>query len=53
MNWFADNWPMLLTALAVFLVAAGLARRVAKLAFIGVALGAFGLVVWPYVTESL
>jgi hypothetical protein len=52
MDWFADNWPIVLIALAVFIIAAGMIRRVAKLAFIGVAIGALGLVVWPLVSES-
>ncbi len=52
MNWFIDNWPLILVALALFIIVAGLIRRVAKLAFLGVAIGALGLVVWPYVTGS-
>lgn len=53
MNWFADNWPLLLVALALFIIATGLMRRVAKLAFLGVVLGAFGLFIWPYVSPSV
>ncbi|MEM7272345.1 MAG: hypothetical protein AAF547_04630 [Actinomycetota bacterium] len=53
MDWFADNWPLVLVALAAFIIVTGLMRRVAKLAFIGVALGALGLVLWPMVSTSL
>ncbi len=53
MDWFADNWPVLLVALAIFIIGAGLMRKVAKLAFIGVAVGALGLVLWPYVSPSI
>ena len=53
MEWFTDNWPLILVALAVFIIATGLIRKVAKLAFIGVALGALGLVIWPYVSGSI
>lgn len=53
MDWFVDNWPMLLVALGVFIVLSGIVRRVAKLAFIGVAVGVLGLVVWPVVSTSL
>lgn len=53
MDWFADNWPMLLIVLGIFIVVSGLIRRVAKLAFLGIALGVFGLIVWPMVSSSL
>ncbi len=49
MEWFADNWPVLLVVLAALLVFMGLLRRLVKLAFIGVAVGALGLVIWPLV----
>lgn len=52
MDWFANNWPIVLVALAVFIIATGLIRKVAKLAFIGIAIGALGLVIWPLVSES-
>ncbi|MGB5759298.1 MAG: hypothetical protein WBM50_20460 [Acidimicrobiales bacterium] len=52
MNWFIDNWPLILVVLAMFIILAGLMRRVAKMAFFGLAVGAVGLVIWPYVTES-
>ncbi|MGI9597928.1 MAG: hypothetical protein ACR2QK_17315 [Acidimicrobiales bacterium] len=52
MDWFADNWPLVLIALALFIVGAGLMRKVAKLAFFGVALGAVGLFLWPVVSDS-
>lgn len=52
MDWFSNNWPIVLVALAVFIIGTGLVRKVAKLAFIGVAIGALGLVVWPYVSDS-
>ncbi len=50
---FADQWPLLLAALAVFIIVTGLLRRVAKLAFVGVALGAVALVLLPLVSDSL
>ncbi len=53
MDWFADNWPTLLIGLGIFIVVSGLVRRVAKLAFLGIALGAIGLVLWPMVSSSL
>lgn len=53
MDWFADNWPMLLVALGVFIVLTGVMRRLAKLAFLGVALGVVGVIVWPMVSGSL
>lgn len=53
MDWFADNWPMVLVALAVLIIGAGLIRNVAKIAFVGVALAVLGLVIWPLVNGSL
>lgn len=53
MDWFAENWPTLLIGLGIFIVVSGLVRRVAKLAFLGVALGVIGLVIWPMVSSSL
>ena len=53
MDWFANNWPMLLVALGVFIVLSGLMRRLAKLAFLGIALGVVGLIAWPMVIGSL
>ncbi len=50
---FAEQWPLLLVALAVFIIVTGLLRRVAKLAFIGVVIGAVGLVIWPMVSDTL
>lgn len=50
---FADLWPLLLVALAGFIIITGLLRRVAKLAFVGVAIGAIGLVIWPMVSTTL
>ena len=50
---FAEQWPLILVALAVFIVLTGLLRRVAKLAFVGVALGAIGLVLWPMVSGAI
>ena len=47
MEWFASNWPVVLVALAVVLVTLGLIRRLLKLAFIGVAVGALAIVIWP------
>ena len=52
MDWFADNWPMLLIALGVFIVLSGLIRKLAKLAFFGVAIGVLGLIIWPMVSSS-
>jgi hypothetical protein len=49
----ANQWPLLLVALALFIVTAGVLRRMAKLAFIGIVIGAVGLVVWPMVSDSL
>lgn len=51
MDWFSDNWPIVLVALAVFIIATGLIRKLAKLAFVGVALGAVGLAIWQAVGD--
>lgn len=48
---FANQWPLILVALAAFIIFAGILRKVAKLAFIGVALAAFGLVLWPMINS--
>jgi membrane-bound ClpP family serine protease len=53
MDWFANNWPMLLIVLGVFIVLSGLMRKLAKLAFIGIAVGVLGLILWPMVSSSL
>lgn len=53
MDWFANNWPILLVALAVFIIFTGLIRKVAKIAFFGVAVGALGLFIWPFVSSSI
>lgn len=50
---FADQWPLLLVALAAFIIVTGLLRRVAKLAFMGIAIGVVGLVLWPIFSETL
>ena len=49
----ADQWPLLLVALAAFIIITGLLRRVAKLAFIGVAIGVLALVVYPIVSDAI
>ena len=49
---FAANWPVLLVALAAFIILAGVLRKIAKLAFIGVALGALALFLWPLVNNA-
>ncbi len=49
---FAANWPVILVALAAFVVLAGVLRKLAKLAFVGVALGAIGLFLWPLVNDA-
>lgn len=53
MDWFGNNWPLLLAGLALFIIVTGLMRRLAKLAFFGVALAAVALLVWPVVSESI
>ena len=50
MDAFADNWPVILVVLAVALIFVGLLRKLVKLAFMGVALGAIGLFIWPMVS---
>jgi hypothetical protein len=50
---FADQWPLLLAALAAFIIVTGILRRLAKLAFFGVAIGAVALVLYPLVSESI
>jgi hypothetical protein len=50
---FADNWPLLLVALAAFMIVASVLRRIARMAFAGVALAAIGLFLWPMVSSSL
>lgn len=48
-----DQWPLILVALAVFIIVAGVLRKIAKLAFIGLALAAVGLVLWPMVSGAI
>ncbi len=50
---FSEIWPLLLVGLAVFIIVAGILRKVAKLAFLGVGLAAIGLVLYPIVSERL
>ncbi len=52
MDWFANNWPMLLVALGVFIVLSGVIRKLAKIAFLGVGLAVLGLLIWPSVSNS-
>lgn len=52
MDWFIDNWPMLLVVLAAGFIITGLMRKLLKIAFIGVAIGAVGLVLWPLVASG-
>jgi len=52
MDWFANNWPLLLVALALVVIVTAIIRKLAKLAFIGVAVGAVGFVIWPMVSGS-
>jgi hypothetical protein len=52
MDTFADNWPVILVALAVTMVVLGLVGKLVKLAFLGVAVGVVGLVLWPYVANA-
>ncbi len=51
MEWFVDNWPVILVILAVMLVFTGLMRRLVKLAFMGAVLGVVGLVIWPLIAS--
>ena len=53
MEWFESNWPVILLVLALFIITAGLMRKVAKLAFLGAAIGVFALVLWPMVSGSI
>lgn len=46
---FAESWPLILVALAVFIIIAGLLRKIAKAAFVGIALAAIGLFLWQAV----
>lgn len=50
MDWFSENWPVLLVVLGLLLVFMGLLRKLVKLAFFGVAIGAVALVIWPMVS---
>ena len=50
MEWFSENWPVLLVVLGLLLVFMGLLRKLVKLAFFGVAIGAVALVIWPMVS---
>lgn len=52
MEWFVDNWPVILVVLAVVIVFMGVIQRLAKLAFLGAAIGVLGLVVWPMIAMS-
>jgi len=52
MDWFANNWPMLLIGIGVFIILSGVIRKVAKLAFFGIAVGVLGLIIWPMVSAS-
>lgn len=49
MEFFADNWPVILVALGALLLVMGLLRRLVKLAFMGAVLGVLALVIWPMV----
>ncbi|MEL7155827.1 MAG: hypothetical protein AAFN30_04425 [Actinomycetota bacterium] len=49
MEFFADNWPVIIVVLGVLLVVMGVLRRLVKLAFIGAVIGVLALVVWPMV----
>lgn len=51
MDWFADNWPVLLVLLAVATVFMGVIRKLLKLAVIGVVVGVLGLLIWPLVAS--
>lgn len=53
MEWFSNNWPVLLVGLGIYIIISGITRRLAKLAFLGVVLGAVGLVIWPSVSANL
>lgn len=51
MEFFADNWPIVLVALGALLVVMGLLRRLVKLAFLGAVVGVLALVIWPMVAS--
>ncbi|MDH4074554.1 MAG: hypothetical protein OEY41_15825 [Acidimicrobiia bacterium] len=51
MEWFSENWPVLLVLLGLLLVFIGLIRKLIKLAFVGVAVGVVALVLWPMVSS--
>jgi hypothetical protein len=50
---FATQWPLILVVLAAFIILAGLLRKIAKLAFFGVALAALGIFIWPFVADVI
>ena len=50
MEWFSENWPVLLVLLGLLLVFMGLLRKLVKLAFVGVVIGVVALVLWPMVS---
>lgn len=49
MELFADNWPVVLVALAVAMVVLGVIQRLVKLALMGAVVGVVGVFVWPMV----
>ncbi|MEZ5407338.1 MAG: hypothetical protein R2761_04885 [Acidimicrobiales bacterium] len=51
MEWFSENWPVLLVLLGLLLVFMGLLRKLVKLAFLGVVVGVVALVLWPMVSS--
>ncbi len=53
MEWFNNNWPILLVGLGIYIVFSGITRRLAKLAFLGVVVGVLGLIIWPQVNSAL
>ncbi len=50
MEWFSENWPVLMVVLGLLLVFMGLLRKLVKLAFFGVVIGVVALVIWPMVS---
>lgn len=50
-EWIGANWPVLMIGLAVFIITAGILQKIAKLAFVGVALAVIGLILWPMARE--
>ncbi|MEM8922963.1 MAG: hypothetical protein AAGD35_05630 [Actinomycetota bacterium] len=52
METFANNWPVILVALAVVLIVLGLLQRVVKLAFFGAIVGVLALFLWPIVASQ-